>query len=105
MTVEEEEAQYRKRVEDFPQSPLPHFALGRFLLARGRPAEAVGPLEEAMRLQADYAAGLLSLADAYSAAGRTAEARRTFERAREVALAQAHPTLAEEIDDRLAELE
>ena len=103
--MDADEARYRKQVEDFPTSPLPHFALGRHLLAKGRPQEAVAPLEEANRLQTEYAAGLVSLGDAYSAAGRTDEARRTFEHAKEVALAQGHPSLAEEIDERLADLD
>ncbi len=103
--MDAEEARYRKQVEDFPTSPLPHFALGRYLLANGRGAEAIGPLEEANRLQVDFAAGMVSLADAYSAAGRTDDARRTFQTARALALAQAHPSLAEEIDERLADLD
>ncbi len=102
--MDAEEVQYRKRAADFPNNPLPHFALGRFLLSKGRPAEAVEPLEHANRLQEDFAAGLVSLGDAYSGAGRTEEARQTFERAREVALAQSHPSLADEIDERLADL-
>ena len=103
--MDEQEAQYRKRVQDFPASPLTQFALGRFLLERGRFAEAVGPLEEANRLQADYAAALLALGDAYAGAGQTHKARETFERARPVALAQQHPSLAAEVDDRLSELD
>jgi Flp pilus assembly protein TadD len=103
-SMDEQEAIYRRQVQDFPASALPHFALGRHLLERGRYQEAITALAEANRLQPDYAAGLLALGDAYRGAGRIEEARDTFETARRVALAQHHPSLAEEIDDRLADL-
>lgn len=102
--MDEQEATYRKRVAVFPHSPLTHFSLGRYLLEKGRFADAVGPLEEANRLQPDYAAALVALGDAYAGARRTEDARRTFERAKAVALAQNHPSLADEIDERLADL-
>jgi cytochrome c-type biogenesis protein CcmH/NrfG len=102
--MDQQEAQYRRQLEEFPTSALPHFALGRYLLERGRYEEAVGSLEEANRLQPEYAAGLLTLGDAYRGAGHVDKARATFVVARRVALAQHHPSLAEEIDDRLASL-
>ena len=102
--MDQQEADYRRQLEQFPTSALPHFALGRFLLERGRYQEAVGPLEEANRLQPEYAAGLLALGDAYRGAGKLEEARDTFTVARRVALAQHHPSLAEEIYGRIAEL-
>ena len=102
--MDEQEGQYRKQLEQFPTSALPHFALGRYLLERGRYQEAVGPLEEANRLQPEYAAGLLALGDAYRGAGELEKARATLMVARRVALAQHHPSLAEEIDGRIAEL-
>jgi uncharacterized protein HemY len=102
--MDEQEAQHRKRAQDFPRSPLTHFALGRYLLEKGRYDEALPALEEANRLQPEYAAAMVSLADAYRGAGKLDDARRTFEDARRVALAQSHPSLAEEIDERLADL-
>lgn len=105
MTTDEQEAQYRKRAQDFPTSPLTHFALGRYLLEKARFDEAIAPLEEANRLQPDYAAAMVALGDAYAGAQKTAQARETFERARSVALSQQHPSLAEEIDERLADLD
>ena len=57
-----------------------------------------------MSLQPDYAAALVALGDALAGAGRRDEARQVLEGARETALAQAHPSLAEEIDERLGDL-
>ncbi len=102
--MDDQELQYRKRVQDFPDSPLTQFALGRYLLESHRFAEAIPPLEAANRLQREYAAAMLALGDAYIGAGEKEKARQILGQARDVALAQSHPSLAEEIDERLAEL-
>jgi uncharacterized protein HemY len=102
--MSEREAEYRKMVEQFPDSPLGHFSLGRFLLEAGRYAEAAQVLGRANALQAEWAAALVALGDAQAGAGERAQAAQTWQKAREVALAQRHPSLAEEIDERLAEL-
>jgi uncharacterized protein HemY len=102
--MNEQEERYRQQVRDFPDSPLPNFALGRHLLAEGRYAEAAVSLEAANALQKEWAAALVALGDAYRGAGRTEEAKSTLQKARQVALAQSHPSLAEEIDERLDQL-
>jgi hypothetical protein len=55
-------------------------------------------------LDPTYAAAIVSLGDAYVGAGQGDKAREVLTRARELALAQGHPGLAEEIDERLSEL-
>jgi Flp pilus assembly protein TadD len=99
------EAQFRKLVTDFPDSPMGHFSLGKLYLDEGRWQEAVPLLREALRLVPDYAAALMALGAAYAGAGETAPARETYESARKIALAQSHPSLAEEAEARLAELD
>ena len=100
----EREAQFRKLAAEHPSSPMVHFSLGKLLLDERRHAEAVESLRTAVSLQPDYAAALVSLGDALAGAGRRDEARQVLEGARETALAQNHPSLAEEIDERLADL-
>jgi Flp pilus assembly protein TadD len=100
----EREAQFRKLVADFPGSPMGHFSLGKLLLDERRYGEAVESLQEAVRLQPEYAAALVALGDALTGAGRRDEARRTLGEARARALAQNHPSLAEEIEERLSGL-
>ena len=95
---------FRKMAAEFPDSPMAHFSLGRALVEARRYAEAAQALEVATQLDPEYAAALVSLGDAYAGAGRTADARATLTRARDVALAQKHPSLAEEIDERLESL-
>jgi Flp pilus assembly protein TadD len=100
----EREAQFRKLTADHPSSPMGHFSLGKLLLDERRYAEAVESLRTAVSLQPAYAAALVALGDALAGAGRRDEARKVLEGARETALAQAHPSLAEEIDERLGDL-
>ena len=98
------EAQFWKLAADHPGSPMVHFSLGKLLLDERRYAEAVESLRTAVALQEAYAAALVALGDALAGAGRRDEARQVLEGARKTALAQAHPSLAEEIAERLAEL-
>jgi TolA-binding protein len=104
MTVERE-AQFRKLVEQFPQSPMGHFSLGKLLLEQRRFREAAECLETATRLDASYAAALLALGEALARDGQTQKAREVWERARARALEQKHPSMAEEVEELLAGLE
>lgn len=98
-------AQFQQLVRDFPDSPMGHFSLGKLHLERREYAQAARVLEEAVRLDPQYAAALVSLGDAYAGAGETAKAREVLGRARDTALGQSHQSLADEIDDRLRDLE
>jgi cytochrome c-type biogenesis protein CcmH/NrfG len=103
MTVERE-AQFRKLVEQFPDSPMGHFSLGKLLLEQRRYAEAVESLGNATRLDPSYAAALVALGEALRQDGQTQAAKAVWEQARARALEQKHPSLAEEVDELLAAL-
>lgn len=96
--------QFKQMAAEFPDSPMAHFSLGKAYLERRQYAEAVQSLEEAVRLDSSYAAALVSLGDAHAGAGQAGQAREVLERAKALALAQGHPGLAEEIDERLSDL-
>ena len=98
------ETQFQKLSEDFPESPMGHFSLGRLYLEERRYAEAVTALEKAVGADGTYAAALVSLGEAYLGMGNVASARTTWETARDHALAQKHPGLAEEIEEKLRDL-
>ena len=100
----EREAQFRQLVVDYPDSPMGHFSLGKLYLDEKRYAEAARSLEEAVRLDGDYAAAFVALADAYSGLGDPAQARGALERAKRTPLGQRDASLVEDIDARLAEL-
>lgn len=95
------EDKFKQIVAQYPDSPMGHYSLGRLYLEQRRFAEAVVPLEAATRLDGQYAAALVCLGDAYSGAGRTEDARKTYTTAKDVALSQKHDGLAEEIQDKL----
>jgi Tfp pilus assembly protein PilF len=97
--------QFKQMVAEFPQAPMAHFSLGKAYLERRQYADAARSLEEAVRLDPQYAAAMVSLGDAYTGAGETQKAREVLTRARDTALAQGHASLAEEIDERLSGLE
>ncbi|MHB8419703.1 MAG: tetratricopeptide repeat protein [Myxococcales bacterium] len=86
--------------EQYPESPLPWFSLGRHYLSTGAPAKAAEALRRCVALQPDYAAALFALGEACAAAGLPSEARSAFERCRDAAAAQNHPSLAEEAAER-----
>jgi uncharacterized protein HemY len=97
--------QFKKMVTQFPDAPMAWFSLGKLHLERKEYANAIQALESAVRLDPQYAAALVSLGDAYAGAGQTDKARQTLTTARDHALAQKHPSLAEEIDERIADLD
>lgn len=97
--------QFKKMAAEFPDSPMAHFSLGKLYLERRQYTEAAQALEEAVRLDSSYAAAQVSLGDAYAGAGQKDKAREVLTRARDNALQQNHPGLAEEIDERLADLD
>ena len=96
--------QFRQLVAEFPESPMGHFSLGKAYIERRAYEEAVRSLEEAVRLDREYAAAMVALGDAYAGAGLHQKAREVLERARATALAQSHPSLAEEIAERLQDM-
>jgi len=98
------EAQFKQLVAQFPDSPMGHFSLGKLYLDERRYPEAATALEEATRLDPQYAAALVALGDAYAGAGQREKAREVLTRARTTALGQSHASLAEEIDSRLEDL-
>ncbi|RKG93115.1 tetratricopeptide repeat protein [Corallococcus sp. CA053C] len=96
--------QFKKMVAQFPDAPMAWFSLGKLHLERKEYADAIQSLESAVRLDPQYAAALVSLGDAYAGAGQTDKAKAVLTTARDHALAQQHPGLAEEIDERISEL-
>lgn len=63
---------------DFPDMTKVRFLLGSLLLARGRPAEAVAPLEETVSREPSHAWAHQNLGEAYLALGRRDDAARQF---------------------------
>jgi predicted Zn-dependent protease len=98
------EQTFQKLVNDFPDSPMGHFSLGKLYLEERRYAEAVACLQTATKLEPEYAAALVSLGEAQVGAGDVAGAKATLEKAHQVAIKQNHRGLAEEILTKVREL-
>jgi protein O-GlcNAc transferase len=71
----------QRALELEPQAVEPHYLLGRTRLLTGDAEGAVGPLEEALRLQPAYRDARLLLAEALSRAGRVRDAVRMLREA------------------------
>lgn len=102
--MDDRERRYRSLVEKYPDNPLGHFSLGRYLVETGRHAEAMGALERCVAADPAWAAALLALGEARAGAGDAAGAREALGRARDAALAQNHRSLADEAEARIARL-
>jgi uncharacterized protein HemY len=101
---EDREKLYLAMIEQVPDSALPWFSLGRFYLETGSYQKAADALRRCTQLQANYAAALFALGEACVGAGQTAEAREAFAQCQRAALAQNHPSLAEEAAEKEREL-
>jgi tetratricopeptide (TPR) repeat protein len=102
--MDERERHYRQMIEVFPQSPLPWFSLGKYLLEAARFEESVEALQRCIDADPAYAAALLAQGDAFAAIDEEDKARAVWARCEEAALAQGHPTLAAEARERAEEL-
>jgi tetratricopeptide (TPR) repeat protein len=101
----ERESKYLGMIKDFPESPLGFFSLGRYYLEERQFDEAAKRLDECTRLDPTFAAALVSLGDALAGGGKRELALDAYRRARAAALNQNHPELAEDIDQRVADLD
>src|SRR5439155_11467489 len=68
------ETMFRQMVTEFPDSPMGHFSLGKFLLEEKRWAEAAQSLGKATALDPGYAAAFVALGDAHAGAGEADKA-------------------------------
>jgi Flp pilus assembly protein TadD len=100
----EREAMFRQMTIEFPDSPMGHFSLGKFLLEEKRFAESILALEKAVTLDANYAAAWVALGDAYAGASDTARARAAWERALQTPHGKRDQSLQADLEQRIAEL-
>jgi tetratricopeptide (TPR) repeat protein len=91
--------QFREAARLNPKYAEAHLSLGKALLARREPQNAIGPLQRAVELKADSLEALRYLTTAYATAGRSAEAIATAEREMAAAESQGKPDLVREIQE------
>ncbi|MBX7100090.1 MAG: tetratricopeptide repeat protein [Myxococcaceae bacterium] len=99
------EADLKSLVQEFPDSPMGHFSLGKLYLSEQRWSEAVAALEEAVRLDATYSAAWVALGDAHAGASRVDQARAAWNQALATPHAKKDGSLRMDLEERLQALE
>lgn len=98
------EKQFEDLVARFPNNPMGHFSLGKCHLDAQRFEKAVQSLEQATRLDANYSAAWVALADALAAMGQGDLAENAYQRALSTPHGMRDASLAAEVERRLSEL-
>jgi uncharacterized protein HemY len=101
----ERETLFLDMVQQFPDSPMGHFSLGRLYVDERRWAEAAAALAEAARLDPTYAAALVSLGDACLGLGERARAGAAWRQALETPLGRRDHSLQADLEQRLRDLD
>jgi Flp pilus assembly protein TadD len=88
----------------YPQNELARFSLGKAFFDKGDFAAAKSHLNQALTSKPDWMVVQILIGKCELALGRNAEAKKAFERARELAIEQHHEGPLAEMDAALAEL-
>jgi tetratricopeptide (TPR) repeat protein len=91
-------------VSDFPDSPMGHFSLGKYLLEEKRWRESVAALERAVSIDPAYSAAWVALGDAWAGSGDSDRARAAWQRALETPHGKKDQTLQADLEHRMSEL-
>src|SRR5258706_14210006 len=100
----EREAMFLQMTQEFPDSPMGHFSLGKFLLEEKRFPESVLALERAVSIDPNYAAAWVALGDPHAGASAPARAKAAWERALETPHGKRDASLQADLEQRIAEL-
>ncbi|MBK7857124.1 MAG: tetratricopeptide repeat protein [Archangiaceae bacterium] len=98
------EAMFVQMTQEFPDSPMGHFSLGKFLLEEKRFPESVLALEKAVALDPNYAAAWVALGDAHAGAQDALRAKAAWERALGTPHGKRDQSLQADLEQRMAEL-
>lgn len=96
---------FKQMVQQFPDSPMGHFSLGRLYVDEKRWDEAVTALSDATRLDPSYAAAFVALGDAHAGAGRKEDARAAWQRALETPHGRRDLSLQGDLEQRIRDLD
>ncbi|MEZ5424826.1 MAG: tetratricopeptide repeat protein [Pyrinomonadaceae bacterium] len=92
---------FKQMLEADPENTMVLFGLANEYLKAGNYPDGIGTLEEYLGKADDEGAAYGMLARAYEKTGQSAKAKAAFEKGVEVALANGHPSMAEEYRETL----
>lgn len=96
---------FKQMVQQFPDSPMGHFSLGRFMVDEKRWDEAVVALSNATKLDPNYAAAFVALGDAHAGAGKKEDAKAAWERALATPHGQRDLSLQADLEQRIRDID
>ena len=103
--VKEEIARHEKMIAQYPQNELARFSLAKAHYDAGDFATAAGHFQKAVEQKPNWMVAHILLGKCHLALGKREGARRSFQQARQLAVAQDHDGPKAEMDQALAELE
>jgi Tfp pilus assembly protein PilF len=98
------ENMFLQMTREFPDAPMGHFSLGKLYVEERRYAEAVPALEAAVRLDANYAAAWVALAEAQEGLGQNDQARESLNKALQTPHGKKDASLQADLEQRLRRL-
>jgi tetratricopeptide (TPR) repeat protein len=102
--MEDSLARAEALIARYPKNELARFSLGKAYFDRGEFNTAKAHFEQALAVKPDWMVVQILIGKCELALGRNAEAKKAFERARELAIEQHHEGPLAEMDAALAEL-
>jgi predicted Zn-dependent protease len=102
--MDEREAMFQSMVNEFPDSPMGHFSLGKYFLEKGRYAESAAALSKAVELDPGYAAAWVALGDARAGAGDNDGAKAAWHKALETPHGKKDMSLQGDLEQRINDL-
>lgn len=103
--MNDREATFKQLVQQFPDSPMGHFSLGRLYVDEKRWAEAIDALNGAVKADPNYAAAYVALGDAHAGLGQKEEAKAAWTRALETPHGRRDMSLQGDLDQRIRDID
>lgn len=99
------EAQFKQMTQEFPDSPMGWFSLGKYYLTEGADPKAAAPcFQKAVELDPGYAAAHVALGDAYVALNEPERAKAAWGAALATPHGKKDLSLQADLEDRLSQL-
>lgn len=96
---------FKQMTQQFPDSPMGFFSLGRLYVDEKRWAEAAVALGNAVRLDPNYAAAFVALGDAHAGAGKKDDAKAAWQSALDTPHGRRDASLQADLEQRIRDID